>query len=33
MPGPGQGPDLAMRHAMGIETYDVYCGMSVRWFP
>jgi len=26
MPQPGLGADLAMRHALGIDTYDMYCG-------
>jgi glycosyltransferase involved in cell wall biosynthesis len=26
MPAGGVGEDLAMRHALGIDTYDVYCG-------
>lgn len=26
MPQPGLGGDLAFRHAMGIDTYDMYCG-------
>jgi alpha-maltose-1-phosphate synthase len=26
MPSGGVGGDLAMRHALGIDTYDVYCG-------
>jgi glycosyltransferase involved in cell wall biosynthesis len=26
MPGPGLGGDLALRHALEIDTYDMYCG-------
>jgi alpha-maltose-1-phosphate synthase len=26
MPGPGMGGDLAIRHALGIDNYDMYCG-------
>ncbi|MFZ2854850.1 MAG: glycosyltransferase family 4 protein [Rhodocyclaceae bacterium] len=26
MPGPGLGTDLALRHALEIDTYDMYCG-------
>ena len=26
MPGPGLGTDLAQRHGLGIDTYDLYCG-------
>lgn len=26
MPGPGLGTDLAQRHALGIDNYDMYCG-------
>jgi alpha-maltose-1-phosphate synthase len=26
MPGPGLAPDLAQRHALGVDTYDMYCG-------
>lgn len=26
MPGVGLGPDLALRHALEIDTYDMYCG-------
>ncbi len=26
MPGPGLGGDLAFRHALGMDTYDMYCG-------
>jgi glycosyltransferase involved in cell wall biosynthesis len=26
MPAPGAGADLAMRHALGIDTYDIYIG-------
>lgn len=26
MPGAGLGGDLALRHALGIDTYDMYCG-------
>lgn len=26
MPGPGLGADLALRHALEIDTYDMYCG-------
>jgi len=26
MPGPGLGGDLALRHAVEIDTYDMYCG-------
>lgn len=26
MPAPGLGGDLALRHALGIDTYDAYCG-------
>ncbi|MFA5631180.1 MAG: glycosyltransferase family 4 protein [Porticoccaceae bacterium] len=26
MPGAGAGRDLALRHALGIDTYDMYCG-------
>lgn len=28
MPPPGLGADLAARHALEVETYDVYCGYS-----
>jgi glycosyltransferase involved in cell wall biosynthesis len=28
MPGAGLGGDLAYRHALGIDTYDVYCGYA-----
>lgn len=28
MPGAGLGGDLALRHAMGIDTYDRYCGYT-----
>jgi len=28
MPGPDNGADLAMRHALGTDTYDRYCGMT-----
>jgi len=28
MPGSGQGQDLAMRHALGIDTYDMYSGFT-----
>lgn len=28
MPGAGSGRDLALRHALGIDTYDMYCGHS-----
>jgi starch synthase len=28
MPGPGLGTDLALRHALEIDTYDMYCGHS-----
>jgi hypothetical protein len=28
MPGPGSGSDLALRHALGIDTYDIYCGLA-----
>lgn len=28
MPPPGMGGDLAARHALGIDTYDAYCGYS-----
>jgi glycosyltransferase involved in cell wall biosynthesis len=28
MPAPGLGEDLAQRHALGIDTYDAYCGHS-----
>ena len=26
MPGPGLGADLALRHALEVDTYDMYCG-------
>lgn len=26
MPGPGLGQDLALRHALELDTYDMYCG-------
>lgn len=26
MPGAGSGRDLALRHALGLDTYDMYCG-------
>ena len=28
MPGPGLGADLALRHALEVDTYDMYCGYS-----
>ena len=28
MPRAGLGGDLALRHALGIDTYDMYCGLS-----
>ena len=28
MPGPGLGGDLALRHALEIDNYDMYCGLS-----
>jgi glycosyltransferase involved in cell wall biosynthesis len=28
MPGPGLGEDLAQRHALGFDDYDVYCGRN-----
>jgi len=28
MPGPGLGSDLAHRHALGIDPYDMYCGYT-----
>ena len=28
MPGPGLGSDLAQRHALDIDTYDIYCGYT-----
>jgi len=28
MPGTGMGKDLALRHALGIDTYDLYCGYT-----
>jgi len=28
MPGVGNGRDLALRHALGLDTYDMYCGYS-----
>jgi hypothetical protein len=28
MPGPGLGEDLAQRHALGIDDYDMYCGRN-----
>lgn len=28
MPGPNSGPDLALRHAIGKDTYDMYCGLT-----
>lgn len=28
MPAAGLGGDLAVRHALGIDTYDVYCGLT-----
>lgn len=27
-PGAGMGDDLALRHALGIDTYDLYCGQT-----
>ena len=28
MPGPGLGADLALRHALEVDSYDMYCGLS-----
>ena len=28
MPPPGYGDDLALRHSLGIDTYDMYCAYS-----
>jgi len=28
MAGPGLGGDLALRHALGLDTYDMYCGLT-----
>ncbi len=28
MPSPGQGQDLALRHALELDNYDMYCGLS-----
>jgi glycosyltransferase involved in cell wall biosynthesis len=28
MPGPGLGSDLAQRHALEVDTYDMYCGYT-----
>ncbi|MFG1392369.1 glycosyltransferase family 4 protein [Xanthobacter agilis] len=28
MPAPGLGQDLAARHALGLDSYDVYCGLT-----
>jgi hypothetical protein len=33
MPGADSCTDLALRHVLDMDPYDVYCGWRVRWSP